>query len=89
MAYRIEMTPAAERQLKALRSKTLQQRIVDHIIKLETNPRPPGIENMKGSVDQYRLRVGDYRIIYQIEDQALIILVVKIGHRKDIYRRRR
>jgi mRNA interferase RelE/StbE len=89
MAYSIEFAPAAERQLKALRSKTLQQNIIDHIIELETNPRPPGIEKMKGSQDQYRLRVGDYRIIYQIKDQSLTILVVKIGHRREIYRRRR
>jgi mRNA interferase RelE/StbE len=88
MAYRIEITPAAERQLKAL-SKTLQKRMVEQFLDLEIIPRPPGVEKLKGSEDQYRLRVGDYRIIYQIQDQALIILVVKIGHRKDIYRRLR
>jgi mRNA interferase RelE/StbE len=88
MAYSVEFAPAAERQLKALRSKTLQQSLVDQIIKLEINPRPPGVEKMKGSQDQYRLRVGDYRIIYQIEDQILTILVLKIGHRRDVYRRR-
>jgi mRNA interferase RelE/StbE len=88
MAYSIEIAPAAERQLKAIRSKTLQQRIVDHILELKTNPRPPGIEKMQGSEeDLYRLRVGDYRIIHHIQDQASTILVVKIGHRKDIYRR--
>ena len=88
MAYSIEIAPAAERQLKAIRSKTLQQRIVDHILELKTNPHPPGIEKMQGSEeDLYRLRVGDYRIIYHIQDQASTILVVKIGHRKDIYRR--
>ncbi len=86
MAYSIEMAPAAARQLKALRSKTLQQRIVDHILELKTNPCPPGIEKVQGSEDLYRLRVGDYRIIYHIQDEASTILVVKIGHRKDIYR---
>jgi mRNA interferase RelE/StbE len=89
MAYSIDFAPAAERQLKALRSKTLQQSIVDHIVTLETNPRPPGVEKMKGLQDQYRLRVGGYRIIYQIQDEVLTVLVLKIGHRKEIYRRRR
>jgi mRNA interferase RelE/StbE len=85
MAYSIEVAPAAARQLKALRSKTWQQRIVDHILELKTNPRPPRIEQVQGSEDLYRLRVGDYRIIYHIEEQVLTILVLKIGYRKDLY----
>jgi mRNA interferase RelE/StbE len=84
MAYTIELSPAAERQLKALPA-SLQKRLVPHILTLETEPRPSGIKKLDDDI--YRLRVGDYRIIYQIQDQALIILVLKVGHRKDVYRR--
>ncbi|MGH7236784.1 MAG: type II toxin-antitoxin system RelE family toxin [Nitrospiraceae bacterium] len=87
MAYSVHLAPAAERQLKAL-DKPIQQRIVRRLRKLEGNPRPHGIEKLTGSEDFYRIREGDYRIIYTIKDKDLIVLVVKIGHRKDIYRGR-
>ena len=53
---------------------------------LAANPRPPGVEKLAGPDDFYRIRVGDYRIIYQIQDDVLMILVVKIGHRREVYR---
>ncbi len=59
-----------------------------HLRKLDDNPRPHGTEKLTGSEDFYRIREGDYRIIYTIKDKELIILVVKIGHRKDVYRGR-
>jgi mRNA interferase RelE/StbE len=83
MAYTIEIAPAAERQLKAL-SKTLQHRIIQHLLDLQTEPRPSGVKKLDD--DTYRIRAGDYRVIYQIADQPLLILVLKIGHRRDIYR---
>jgi mRNA interferase RelE/StbE len=83
MPYTIELAPAAERQLRAL-SKTLQRRIVQHLRDLQTDPRPSGVKKLDDDI--YRIRVGDYRIIYQIQDQALMILVLKVGHRRDIYR---
>ena len=49
-------------------------------------PRPPGCDKLAGPEDMYRIRVGDYRIVYQVCDEALMILVVKIGHRRDVYR---
>jgi mRNA interferase RelE/StbE len=87
LVYSVHLAPAAERQLKTL-AKPAQQRIVRRLRKLEDNPRPHGIEKVTGSEDFYRIREGDYRIIYTIKDQDLIILVVKIGHRKDVYRGR-
>jgi mRNA interferase RelE/StbE len=83
MAYTIEIAPAAERQLKAL-SKSLQDRIVQQLLALQATPRPPGVKKLDSDI--YRVRVGDYRIIYQIQDQALLILVLRVRHRKDVYR---
>ena len=54
--------------------------------KLEAEPRPPGSLKMKGDADIYRVRVGDYRVIYEIRDAILLVVVVKIGDRRDIYR---
>jgi len=86
VAYTVEFAPAADRQLKAL-PKPIQTQIIRRIEKLETNPRPPGCEKLKGADDLYRIRFGDYRIIYTINDKDLLVLVVKIADRIDVYRR--
>jgi mRNA interferase RelE/StbE len=62
-----------------------RRRIVERISKLAENPRPPGCEKLSGR-DKYRVRQGRYRIVYSIEDQDLIVYVIKVGHRKDVYR---
>ena len=85
MAYSIFLAPPAERQLKAL-AEPIQKRIVKRIKLLRDNPRPPGVKKMAGEDDLYRIREGDYRIIYTIRDKELIVLVVKVGDRKEIYR---
>ncbi|MDO9118097.1 MAG: type II toxin-antitoxin system RelE/ParE family toxin [Nitrospira sp.] len=85
MAYSILLAPPAERQLKAL-AEPVQKRIVKRLKSLRENPRPHGIKKLAGEEDLYRIREGDYRIIYTIQDKQLIVLVVKIGDRKAIYR---
>ncbi len=85
MAYSILLAPPAERQLKTLAEPT-QQRIVKRIKSLRDNPRPHGVKKMAGEDDLYRIFEGGYRIIYTTRDKALIVLVVKIGNRKEIYR---
>ncbi len=85
MAYSIQLAPAAERQLKRLQNPT-QDRIFKRLLTLEFNPRPHGVKKLEGERNLYRIRVGDYRIVYQVRDKALIVLVVKIGDRKEIYR---
>ena len=85
MAYSIFLAPPAERQLKALAEPT-QKRIVKRLRTLKKNPRPQGVKKLAGEDDLYRIREGDYRIIYTIRDKELIALVVKIGDRKEIYR---
>lgn len=86
MPYAVLLAPAAERQLKAL-DKPLQQRITKRLTRLGDNPRPPGVDKLAGEDNLYRVREGEYRIIYTIQDKELIVLVVKIGHRKEVYRK--
>ena len=84
MKYRVELAPAARRQMKKL-SAAIQKRITGRLRKLAVNPRPSGMKKLSDEHDLYRVRVGDYRIIYTIRDEELIVLVVKIGDRKRIY----
>jgi mRNA interferase RelE/StbE len=83
--YEIEIAPAAERALKKLPAD-VQKCIVKAILKLEVNPRPSGVKKLTGEDDLYRIRISDYRVIYQIRDGELIILVVRVAHRREVYR---
>ena len=85
MAYTVELADRAKRDLAAL-SPDIQTRITKAIRKLEVNPRPSGIKQLKGYDNAYRLRVGDYRVLYEIHSKSLLVLVVKIGHRREVYR---
>ena len=83
--YRIEFTPAAARGLESLPRKDLV-RIAAKIEALTSDPRPPGCVKLKGSEDINRIRVGDYRVLYQVKDHILLVLVVKVAHRRDAYK---
>ncbi len=88
MTYRIEFQPAGRRSLTKLDSFIRRKVIVD-IQKLAEDPRPLGVKKLKGSDGLYRVYAGpgkDYRVIYEIKDAILLILVVKVGDRKDVYR---
>ncbi len=85
MSYQVEITPAAQRQIKKL-SPDVQQRIIERLEALAVEPRPPRVVKLEGEESLYRVRVGNYRIVYKIEDDILLILVAKIGHRRDVYR---
>jgi len=82
--YNIELAPLAQRQLKKL-PQQIQKKILQELESLNPQVTDAGIKKIKGMDDLYRLRVADYRIIYQIEHDILLILVLKIGHRKDVY----
>lgn len=87
MAYSIEFTPAAERQLTAL-PKPIQAQIVRRIETLHNNPRPDGVKKLKDADGlYYRVRQGDYRILYTVHDKKLTIIIVKVADRKEVYRR--
>ena len=83
--YTIDIAPAAERALKKL-SADIRKRIFKAFFKLEVEPRPSGVKKLSGEDDFYRIRVGDYRIVYQIRDNELVILVVRVAHRREVYR---
>jgi mRNA interferase RelE/StbE len=84
--YQLSFAPAADRQLRKL-PQAVQKRIVRSVEGLQTNPRPPGAIKLQGERDLYRIRAGDWRVVYQIADDRLVVLVVRIGHRGDVYRR--
>ena len=83
--YRILIKPSAIKEIEAIPLEKDRRRIVDRIGKLAENPRPPRCEKPSGQ-DKYRIRQGSYRIVYTIEDQDLAVYVVKVAHRKDVYR---
>ena len=85
MTYRILIGPAAQRDLRSLPRKILRQ-VDAKILALAHNPRPPGSKKLEGGQDLWRIRSGDFRILYQIHDDILRILVVRVGNRRDVYR---
>lgn len=85
MPYRVDIGSAARRTMKHLPA-TVAQRIDDAIRRLGQAPRPTGCEKLTGYAHTYRIRVGGYRIIYRIHDDILVVLVIRIGHRREIYR---
>ena len=85
MTYAIEVLPAAERDLRKVHPQ-MRARIRGAVLKLAADPRPPGARALKDRPGYLRVRVGDYRIIYTIEDDVLRVVVVRVGHRRDVYR---
>ena len=84
--YRIEFTKSAAKALRDL-DQRLQARIFTKVADLAVEPRPVGAESLQGSSDFLRIRVGDHCIIYTIEDDRLLVLVVRVAHRREAYRR--
>ena len=85
MSYRIEIKRSAAKALKKI-PKANRKRIVEKIDSLSESPPNPDTTKMKGNNPFHKVRIGDYRIVYEIQEDVLVILVIKIGHRKDIYR---
>jgi len=83
--YRILIKASARKEIETIDRKGDRQRIVRRIRSLAANPRPPGCEKLSGQ-QRYRVRQGMYRIVYSVEDENLVVYVVKVGHRKDVYR---
>jgi mRNA interferase RelE/StbE len=85
MAYTVELRPSAEKQLDKLPAQ-LRERIIRRLEELEIQPRPREARKVAGREDFYRVRVGDYRIVYELHDRILLVLVIRIGHRREVYR---
>ena len=85
LPYRIEFTPAAARQLRKL-TPEVRKRVSARIDALASDPRPAGTEKLGAEDGLYRVRAGDYRIVYTVADDVVLVVIVKIGHRADIYK---
>lgn len=86
MEYEVEFLPAAMKQLEDL-SRQQQLRIVRAARKLAEDPRPSGVVKLAGADNLWRIRVGAYRVVYEIHDGRLVVVVVRIGHCRDIYKK--
>lgn len=87
MTYRIEIAPAAARQLRKL-DPVARRRVQAVVELLSHEPRPTNAQKLVGGDGEWRVRTGDYRIVYEIHDDVLMVLVVAVGHRREIYERR-
>lgn len=81
--YTVLILPSAQKQLSKL-PNAIASRIEDKLLELESDPRPPGCKKLRGR-DAWRIRIGDYRTIYEIHDGKLIVTVITIGHRREVY----
>jgi mRNA interferase RelE/StbE len=87
MTYEVTLAPAAARQLRKF-DPHMRRRIQAAIELLAEDPRPPAAKRLVGGAGEWRVRTGDYRIIYEIEENRLVVLVLNVGHRREIYQRR-
>ena len=84
MTYRVTLSPMAARQLRKLDAQ-VRRRIQAALELLAEQPRPPSATRLVGGAGEWRVRTGDYRIVYEIEDDHLLILVLRLGHRREVY----
>jgi mRNA interferase RelE/StbE len=84
MTHSVEFAPLARRQMKKL-PREIQMRIIERVEELASNPRPAGVKKLVSEDNLCRVRVGEYRAVYQIRDRELIVLIVKVGHRREVY----
>jgi mRNA interferase RelE/StbE len=85
LSYTLQLKPAAHRQLEKL-PRDVQRRVAARIDRLRNDPFPPGCKKLDAIPGAWRIRVGDYRVIYQVHRDILLVLVVTIGHRREVYR---
>lgn len=83
--YEVFIKASAAKELEGIGTKKDRRRIAAHIQELAKNPRPSGFQKLSGA-DKYRIRCGNYRIVYSINEDDLIVQIVKIGHRREVYR---
>ena len=85
MAYTVSLRPAAERAWRKLPSE-IRPRINRALLALENDPRPHGVAKLRGHANRWRVRIGDYRVIYQINDATNTVEILHIAHRREVYR---
>jgi mRNA interferase RelE/StbE len=84
--YRLLIKPSAAKEIEALGQKKDRQRIVNRITALASEPRPSGCEKLSGAEGRYRIRQGEFRVVYAVDDATRTVEVVKVGHRREVYR---
>lgn len=84
-SYEVQVAPSALRDIERVGQRNDRNRILDAIHTLADNPRPHGSLKLKGTTDAYRIRVGNYRILYTIRDNRLLVMVVRVGDRRNVY----
>jgi mRNA interferase RelE/StbE len=84
--YRLAIKSSAAKELEAVGQKADRARLVSSIQALAEQPKPVGAEKLSGHIDLYRIRVGNYRVVYEIDNGQIVVTVIKVGHRKEIYR---
>jgi mRNA interferase RelE/StbE len=85
-SYKLLLNASATKEIEVISSKRERQRIVARIGELADNPRPHGSQKLAGHRNRYRVRQGPYRILYSVNDAASEVVVVKVGHRREVYR---
>jgi mRNA interferase RelE/StbE len=88
MIYEIIVPKSVQKEIDALSDEGLRDRIEEDIEALAENPRPDGVVKMKGHNSRYRIRIGNYRVVYDINDGQLLVLVLQCRHRREVYRKR-
>ena len=83
--YQIEWKRSAQKELRTLPAATIRK-ILDAVEQLAEQPFPPGVKKLVGTEQTYRIRVGDYRILYEVFSSMLLIEIIRVGHRKDVYK---
>lgn len=86
MTYEIIITKSIQKQLDNL-PNNIQERVYYKISQLAEEPRPDGVVKLKGYDNEYRIRIGDYRLVYEIQDEQLIVLIIQCKHRRDVYKK--
>lgn len=85
MLYRVEVKSSAQKEISRLPGDT-RRRVLLAMAGLAGDPRPAGARKIVGADDTYRIRVGDYRVVYQVADRVLLVFIIRVAHRKDVYR---
>ncbi|HKC45090.1 MAG TPA: type II toxin-antitoxin system RelE/ParE family toxin [Burkholderiales bacterium] len=84
--YRLVIKKSAAKELEQVEPRTVRRRLVAAIEALGVDPRPAACEKLAGAAEAYRIRQGDYRAVYAIDDKMRVVIVVKLGHRREVYR---
>jgi len=85
MRYSLEFTASALKEFQTL-DRQIQRRVTEKVKALCEDPFPSGVKELRGEVDHFRIRVGDYRIVYRMDGSRVVIVIVRIGHRREVYR---